>query len=53
MARSSTTLGQYDPLNGEQYQHNPQKEHPCVEQRLIVMYIDRWNESTGATCARN
>jgi len=26
-------LGWFDPLNGEQYQCNPQKAHPCVETR--------------------
>jgi len=26
-------LGRFDPLNGEQYQCNPQKAHPCMETR--------------------
>jgi len=27
--------GEFDPLNGEQYQQNPEKAHPCISLRRL------------------
>jgi len=44
-----TVLGVFDPLNGEAYQQNPQKAHPCVERRHMTYRLSK--SSTCATCA--
>jgi len=38
-------LWQFDSLNGEQYQRNPQKAHSCVETRIYrSLKSDHWCE---------
>jgi len=43
----------FDPLNGEQYHRNSQKAHHWEERRHMTYNLDRQNQSTGATCARD
>jgi len=34
-------LGRFDPLNGEQYQRNPQKTHPCMETHRMTYTLSK------------